>query len=145
MVGRIGVKSGNVYLHAMEALTELADFARDPGVEQSLAESIELTRRHFFPDDPPAPGCTSCRTTGRRSPTRFWNFSVPAHGRIFAWLMLDAERVLGRPPSTDYLLAVVNHTLHRCWDAEHGGIYEHGAGTTRGRTTPTSTGGPRRR
>ena len=37
--------------------------------------------------------------------------------------MLDAERVLGRPPSTDYLLAVVDHTLHRCWDAEHGGIY----------------------
>jgi mannose/cellobiose epimerase-like protein (N-acyl-D-glucosamine 2-epimerase family) len=121
MVGHIGVKSGNVYLHAMEALAELADFTRDPGVEQSLAESIDLTRRHFFPDDPRA---WVHELQADWSPVADPNLEFSyGHAVEFAWLMLDAERVLGRPPSTDYLLAAVDHTLHRCWDAEHGGIY----------------------
>src|SRR5260221_1239650 len=120
MVGAIGVKSGNVSLHAMEALTQLADLTHDADVEQSLAESIDLSRGHFFPDDP---NCWVQELNLDWSPVDRPNpeFSY-GHAVEFAWLLFDAEEVLGRPRSTDYLVAVVDHALRFCSDAQRGGL-----------------------
>jgi mannose/cellobiose epimerase-like protein (N-acyl-D-glucosamine 2-epimerase family) len=121
MVGSIGVKSGNVYLHMMEALAELADFTHDPDVEQSLAESIDLTRGHFFPDDPRGwVHELSLDWSPVEHPSPAFSYG---HAVEFAWLLLHAEQVLGRAPSTDYLLGVVDHALRYSWDAANGGLY----------------------
>ena len=124
MVGTIGVKSANVYLHVMEALAELAEITGDSGVEDSLAESIDLTRRQLLPRRPDSlgpraePGLVA-GATSRQSGSPY------GHAVEFAWLMLHADEVLDRVPSWDFFFRTLDRTLEVSWDTERGGIYEY--------------------
>jgi mannobiose 2-epimerase len=91
----VGLKSANIQMHALEAL---ADFHRQTGdtcAEALLVETIDLCKAHFFPDDPRA-------STAHR--TRDWRPAgppglSPGHNAEFAWLLVDAETLLGRNSS----------------------------------------------
>jgi mannose 2-epimerase len=48
------------------------------------------------------------------------------HNVEFAWLMVHAERVLGRAPSWTHFEAHLNHALKYGYDHQRGGLYSRG-------------------
>ena len=122
-----GFKSANSHLHLMEALTELYIDTKDPGVRVSLEEALRLNQTHFYPLDP-------SRSTFHFHPD--WKPVTDAgskglsygHNVEFAWLMIRAERALGRMPSWNQFHAHIDHALAHGWDAELGGVYNRGIG-----------------
>jgi mannobiose 2-epimerase len=116
-----GLKSANTHLHAMEALTELETETRDPTVEAMLGETVDLSTGHFFPDDP---GAAAQHRSRDWRPDGRAGVSL-GHNVEFAWLLLRAERILGREPSRNRFDAYISATLEaerpaRIWweDAE---------------------------
>lgn len=115
------LKSANTHLHSVEALTELYLETGDPGIETMLAESVDVSTRHFFPADP-------CASTQHRR--RDWELAGRpgvsyGHNVEFAWLVVRAAQALGREPSRSRFDAYVDATLEahrpeRIWweDAE---------------------------
>jgi len=91
----VGLKSANTHLHAIEALTELYAEIGDAAVKAVLAETVDLSTEHFFPDDPAA------SAQHRRRDWRPAGRAGVSHGHNveFAWLLVGAERALGREPS----------------------------------------------
>jgi mannobiose 2-epimerase len=90
-----GLKSANAHLHALEALTELSAETGSATVEELLAETVDLSTAHFFPDDPNASvqhRARDWRPAGRSGVSH-------GHNVELAWLLVGAERVLGREPS----------------------------------------------
>lgn len=102
-----GLKSANTHLHAIEALTELHAETGGAEVEAVLAETVDLSREHFFPDDPAA------SAQHRRRDWRPGGRAGVSHGHNieFAWLLLGADRVLGREPSRSRFDASVSAML----------------------------------
>lgn len=120
-----GLKSANTHLHLMESLTELAADTKDRAVRDSLAEALRLNATYFYPPDPG-------RAAFHREPD--WRpVTDPAsaglsygHNVEFAWLMIRAERVLGRAPSWSHFRAYLDHALRYGTDAARGGLYSRG-------------------
>jgi len=120
-----GYKSANTHLHVMEALAELAEVTRDAAVRKSLAEALDLNRKYFYP----VPAGESCfhrqpnwdRVTDPKSAGLSYGHNVE-----FAWLMLRAEGVLGRPPSWSHFDNHLRHALQHGYDHERGGLYSRG-------------------
>ena len=48
------------------------------------------------------------------------------HNVEFAWLMVRAERALGRKPSWNQFGAHIDHALAHGWDVQRGGLYNRG-------------------
>ena len=102
-----GLKSANAHLHAVEAFTELYAETGDPKVEATLAATVDLCTTHFFPDEPTA----SAQHRGRDwRPAGRPGVSY-GHNVEFAWLLVGAERLLGRNPSRLRFDAYVSATL----------------------------------
>ena len=120
-----GRKSANTHLHLMEALAELCDVTRHPAVRDSLAEALRINATWFYPKDP----AQSCF---HRHPD--WKLATePAsaglsygHNVEAAWLMVRAEKLLGRPASWDHFDAILNHALKYGFDQARGGLYSRG-------------------
>lgn len=121
-----GLKSANAHLHWMEALAELYEASRDRDVQRSLAEALRLNATYFYP---PEPG----KACFHRHPD--WSFVTDpksaglsyGHNVEFAWLMIRAEQVLGRPPSWKHFDAILAHALRYGYDHTRGGLYNRGS------------------
>ena len=121
----VGLKSANSHLHWMEALAELYDVTRDPEVKQSLEEALRLNQQYFYPKD----AGQSCfhRQPDWKPVTDPKSAGLSyGHNVEFAWLMIRAEQVLGRPPSWPHFYAHIDHALKHGYDREHGGLYHRG-------------------
>jgi mannobiose 2-epimerase len=119
-----GRKSGNTILHWIEALTELYTECGGDQVRHSLTEALAVSRRHLFPSDP-------THTCEQRMPD--WALDPDAdnpasygHNVEFVWLMVRAERALGREPSWDQFHAYLDHTLRYGFDHLRGGSFSLG-------------------
>jgi mannobiose 2-epimerase len=107
----VGLKSANIQMHALEALADFYRQTADVRAEPLLVETIDVCKTHFFPDDPRA--CTPHRT-------RDWLPAGPAevsvgHNAEFAWLLVDAETVLGREPSWARFDRYLGDTIAAPW------------------------------
>jgi cellobiose epimerase len=120
-----GFKSANTHLHLMEALTELYLEDRSRAVKDSLAEAVAINRNHFYPRQagqsafhrqPDWAAVTDPRSAGLSY----------GHNVEFAWLMVAAEKALGRRPSWSHFEAHVDHALQYGWDNFLGGLYAQG-------------------
>lgn len=122
-----GLKSANTHLRLMEAFTELYRASRDAGVKAALVESLRINQVQFYPREPGR----SCfhrnldwsAVTDPRSAGLSYGHNVE-----FGWLMIEAERALGLPPSWDHFRAHIDHALAHGWDAGRGGLYHRGEG-----------------
>lgn len=120
-----GLKSANTHLHLMEALAELYAVTRDPEVRQALEEALRLNAEYFYPFNA-AQACFhrnpdwSAVTDPRSAGLSY------GHNVEFAWLMVRAEQVLGRPPSWGHFRAHLEHALQCGYDRERGGLYHRG-------------------
>lgn len=120
-----GLKSANTHLHLMEALTELYRVTRDPAVKTSLEEALELNQRYFYPPEASRaafhfrPDWTVVTEPGSTGLSY-------GHNVEFAWLMIEAERVLGRTPSWAHFHNHLGHALRCGTDAVRGGTYNRG-------------------
>ena len=120
-----GLKSANTHLHLMEALSELYDASHDAAVRSSLEEALQINKRWFYPQDASASAL-------HRNPD--WSPVTPqararvsyGHSVEFAWLMVRAERVLGREPSWDLFEAHLDRALKYGYDHKQGGLYTGG-------------------
>lgn len=122
-----GLKSANAHLHWMEALTALYKEDPEPQVKQALAEAIEINQRYFYPKDPTKSAFH--RHFDWRPVSAFSSQGISyGHNVEFAWLMINAQRALGRTPSWDHFYAEVDFTLRHGFDQERGGVYERGYG-----------------
>ena len=120
-----GAKSANTHLHLMEALTELFESSRDPEVRRSLEEAVKMNATWFYPSDP-------AKSAFHRQPD--WQLVTArssaglsyGHNVEFAWLMVHAEKVLGREPSWSHFYAELDHALKYGYDHNRGGLYSRG-------------------
>ena len=102
-----GLKSANTHLHVMEALSELYVETGDPAVGASLAETVDVCTAHFYPEDPSASSQHRASDWGRAGrPGVSYGHNVE-----FAWLLLGAEKALGRKPSLTRSEAYLSHAL----------------------------------
>lgn len=123
-----GYKSANAHLHLQEALSELWAETRDPEVRAALEESLRFNRTYFYP-------ATAARSAFHFQPD--WKpVTDPTsaglsygHNVEFAWLMLRAEEVLGRPQSWNHFRAHLDHAIRYGTDRVRGGLYNKGAGS----------------
>lgn len=122
-----GLKSANTHLHLMEAFTELFADTGEPDVRAALEETIRINQEFFYPAE-------AGRSCFHRNPDwspvedpRSAGLSY-GHNVEFGWLLLEAERALGRPLSLGHFYAHLEHALRWGWDAERGGLYHHGDG-----------------
>lgn len=121
-----GYKSANTHLHMMEALAELAEVTNDRAIRRALAETVDLNKRYFYPRQPGR----SCfhRQLDWQPVTDPKSAGLSyGHNIEFAWLMLRAEAVLGRPPSWPHFEAHLRHALHYGYDHDRGGFYARGS------------------
>ena len=121
----IGSKSANAHLHWMEALTELYEASRELAVKESLIEALRLNQTYFFPANP-ANYRAYRRFDWRAVTDPGYNELSYGHSVEFPWLMVRAERVLGRDLSWDRFYALLDHALKYGYDAERGGLYNRG-------------------
>lgn len=120
-----GAKSANTHLHLMEALTELYQATHDAQVRKSLEEALKINSTYFYPSDP-------SKSSFHRQPD--WQLvTAPSsaglsygHNVEFAWLMIRAEKTLGREPSWRHFEAHLNHALRYGYDHQRGGLYSRG-------------------
>ena len=120
-----GMKSANTHLHLMEALTELYDATHDPEVRKSLEEAVRINATYFYP---PNPG-QSCfhRHLDWKPATEPSSAGLSyGHNVEFAWLLIRAQKVLGKPPSWDHFNAHIEHALKYGYDHQRGGLYSRG-------------------
>jgi mannose/cellobiose epimerase-like protein (N-acyl-D-glucosamine 2-epimerase family) len=102
-----GLKSANTHLHVVEALTELYVETGGGEIAAKLAETVDLSKAYFFPEDPVASvqhRARDWRRSGRIGISH-------GHNVEFAWLLVRAEIALGREPSASRLDAYVDCTL----------------------------------
>ena len=120
-----GAKSANTHLHLMEALTELFEATHDQEVRRSLEEALRINSTSFYPSDP-------AKSTFHYHPD--WQPVTAAssaglsygHNVEFAWLMIRAEKILGRDLSWAHFDAELNHALKYGYDHTRGGLYSRG-------------------
>ncbi len=120
-----GAKSANTHLHLMEALTELYQVTRDSEVRNSLQEALEVNSTYFYPSDPSK--CSFHRQPDWQLVTAPSSAGLSyGHNVEFAWLMIQAEKALGRPLSWSHFEAHLNHALQYGYDHQRGGLYSRG-------------------
>jgi mannobiose 2-epimerase len=122
-----GLKSANTHLHLMEALTELYLVSKDKAVKASLAEAVQINRRYFYA---PRPGQSAFHRQPDWAPVtdpRSAGLSY-GHNVEFAWLMVAAQKALGRRPAWGQFYAHLDHALQYGWDPVFGGVYALGEG-----------------
>ena len=120
-----GAKSANTHLHLMEALTELYEATRDPEVKQSLEEALKINSTWFYPEDPSK--CAFHRQPDWQPVTAPSSAGLSyGHNVEFAWLMIRAEKILGRNLSWAHFDAHLQHALKYGYDHERGGLYSRG-------------------
>ncbi|HYG33462.1 MAG TPA: AGE family epimerase/isomerase [Clostridia bacterium] len=120
-----GYKSANTHLHLMEALTELCDTTHDARVRASLEEAVKINRTWFYPE---APGQSAFHRQRDWKPVTAPSSAGLSYGHNveFAWLMVRAEKVLGREPSWRHFDAHLDHALRYGYDHARGGLYSRG-------------------
>jgi mannobiose 2-epimerase len=116
----IGRKSGDAHLHWMEALTQLSGATGDEVVRRSLVEVLDVLARYLFPEDP-AQGGAYFRPDFTPD-AAIANPSLYGHNLEYAWLLLRAERAVGREPSWPRFDRLVDHALQHGFDEDHGGF-----------------------
>lgn len=122
-----GYKSANSHLHLQEALAELWIDTHDPEVRAALQESLRFNQTYFYPATPARsafhfrPDWTPVTDPGSAGLSY-------GHNVEFAWLMLRAEEVLGRPQSWNHFRAHLDHAIRYGTDTVRGGLYNKGAG-----------------
>jgi mannobiose 2-epimerase len=120
-----GAKSANTHLHLMEALTELYEATRDQQVKQSLDEALKINSKWFYPEDPSK--CSFHRQPDWQPVTARPSAGLSyGHNVEFAWLMIRAEKVLGRELSWAHFDAHLQHALKYGYDHVRGGLYSRG-------------------
>lgn len=120
-----GLKSANTHLHLMEALTELHLVTRDADVRKALIQALEINQKYFYP---PVAGNSAFHRHPDWKPVQDASSAGLSYGHNveFAWLMIHAERALGRNPSWNHFYAHVNHALAHGYDHQRGGVYNRG-------------------
>jgi mannobiose 2-epimerase len=118
LVEAVGHKSANSTLHVMEAYAELGDATGDRAVLAALSEAVRLTRERCFPS--PEDAWPDFADDWRRVGLAGYS---PGHNVEFAWLLLRAEEVLGRPTSRDLFIRFIDHAVGIS-DRERGGLPE---------------------
>jgi mannobiose 2-epimerase len=122
-----GLKSANAHLHWLEALTSLSREFNDPRIRQALAEAIEINQKYFYPRDPAKSAFH--RHFDWRPVSAFSSQGVSyGHNVEFAWLMIEAQKALGRTPGWEHFYAHIDHALRNGFDHERGGVYDRGYG-----------------
>ena len=129
-----GLKSADAHLHWMEALSELFAVTRDRKIRISLGAPLQLgsafrealqINARFHPRRPGRSvaflGADWSRLAGQR-----YEFISFGHLVESAWLMIRAERILGRRPSWRHFRALVDYVLRTGYDHERGGAYYRG-------------------
>jgi cellobiose epimerase len=121
-----GFKSANTHLHLLESLTELYEATRDPEVRKSLEEALRINCTYFYPKEP---GQSAFHRHLDWSPVTLASSAGLSYGHNveFAWLMVRAEKVLGRPPSWAHFDAHLEHALKYGYDHARGGLYSRGS------------------
>lgn len=114
----------NDHIHLLEAYAELLREWPDPELRRRTEELLRFVRDRLFTD----PGCLyfALRPAGGvvPAPVSF------GHDVETAFLMMEAERALGREPGPDTLRAarmLVDHALARGFDPEQGQLFEYGS------------------
>jgi mannose/cellobiose epimerase-like protein (N-acyl-D-glucosamine 2-epimerase family) len=120
-----GRKSANAHLHWMEALTELYDATHDNGVRKSLTEALRLNATIFYPKQA-SKACFHRMPDWQRVPNDPNPGLSYGHNVEFAWLMIRAERVLGRRLSWEHFDSIMSHALRYGYDHDRGGLYNRG-------------------
>jgi len=120
-----GAKSANTHLHLMEAFTELYEVSQDAEVKKSVEESLQINSKWFYPKD--ASQCAFHRQMDWQPVTAASSAGLSyGHNVEFAWLMIRAEKVLGREPSWEHFDAHLQHALKYGYDHQRGGLYSRG-------------------
>ena len=114
----------NDHIHLLEAYAELLRSWPDPELRKRTEELLAFVRDRLFVE----PGClyTALRPDGRPVPAPV-SFG---HDVETAFLMIEAEEALGRPPSAATLRAarmLVDHALARGFDPVRGQLFEYGS------------------
>jgi mannobiose 2-epimerase len=120
-----GYKSANAHLHWMEALTALYKENPDKKVKQALAECIEVNQKYFYPKNPSKSAFHRHFDWRHVSAASSMGLSY-GHNVEFAWLMVDAQRAIGRDPSWDHFYSIIDHALKNGYDHQRGGVYDRG-------------------
>lgn len=138
-------KSMDVHMHMMEALTNMVEMTGHPTHRRRLLETIDLLVGRmlrpengtgyiqFALDFTPLPAILFDVEWGRDKPpedgqARPLTYTSYGHNVEFAWLLLHAADILGRPRS-DYAAVVrpiFDHCVEYGLDREHGGVYVEG-------------------
>jgi mannobiose 2-epimerase len=122
-----GFKSANTHLHLMEALSELAEASQDAAVKKSVEEALRINKKYFYPLD--AGHACFHRQLDWQPVTAASSAGLSyGHNVEFAWLMIRAEKVLGKEPSWDHFYAHIDHALKYGWDQKNGGLFHRGVG-----------------
>ncbi len=122
VVGIPELRCADATLHWMEALSELYDAAGDPGVGASLAEALDAGVSCFYPGGNPVAHQFRTREWRSLGGSRHETVSY-GHNVEFAWLMLRAQEVLGRPADRRHFDLLMGHALRFAVDRERGGIF----------------------
>ena len=135
-------KSMDVHMHLMEALTTLYEMTRSPTHHRRLSETIDLILSRmldpatglgymqFAADFTPLAAILFETEWGRDAapdggPAHPLDMTSPGHNVEFAWLLLHAADVLGRPRKqyAEVLRRMCDHCIDFGLDAEFGGVY----------------------
>jgi mannobiose 2-epimerase len=124
----VGYKTMNTHIHLLESFSQLYEVWKDETVRRRLEELLAIIRDKVCVE----PGVMGLYFTSD------WR-AVPDHDSYghdveTAYLMLEAEDVLGKPhdPRTDRMARMlVDHALAYGWDDKLGGFF--GEGTTFGK------------
>lgn len=120
-----GYKSANAHLHWMEALTALYKEYPDQKLKQALAECIEVNQKYFYPKQPEKSAFHRHLDWRHVSDASSMGLSY-GHNVEFAWLMIAAQKTIGRDPSWDHYYAIMDHALEHGYDHQRGGVYDRG-------------------
>jgi mannobiose 2-epimerase len=126
-----GLKSSNAHMHMMEAFSELYDVTRDADVQCSLEELIRINRDIFYPMDLAQSNSRRHRDWQKVKNDPESNAYSFGHNVEAAWVLIRAERVLGREPTWKHLDAHLKHALQFGFDHRFGGLLTKGISNAR--------------
>ena len=119
----VGYKSMNTHIHLLESLSQLYEVWKDETLRQRLEEMLAIVRDRICV----APGVMNLFFTNDWKPIP--DHDSYGHDVETAYLMLEAEDVLGKPhdPKTLQMARMlVDHALAYGWDNDLGGFYREG-------------------
>lgn len=122
-----GLKSLSGHLHWLEALIPLYRETQDAGVRQAISETIQVIRKHFIPRDV---GASQLYLAPDWEPIEALSVRGLSYGHNVeaAWIMIRAEKAIGREPNWDHFYRTIDHALANGFDHENGGLFAGGFG-----------------